>query len=177
MRISAAVAVCIAGLLLIGTDALTYNIDKVLLPYADEDLHDTVADHADREHKEGTCAYEAEKLCPPIQQSIGVRFDQHVRCLIPKVRQLPRHCWAAIEDLEHCVGDMAHFCDGLGTHDTAECLEHHYDQLHEDCRASMFLEHLHTKAGRDTSAYRAYYDEYKQKEKRYRDKRIPTEEL
>ena len=165
------------GLVVLFADAFTYNVDTTFAAYEGETYHDYAADHVEREHKPGSCAYEGEKLCPPAHSSMGIHFDAHVRCLIPKVRKLPRHCWAAIEDLDHCVGDMTHYCDRLSTIDTMVCLEQHLDVLHDDCKASMFMHHAHREAGRDTSAYRDYYNEYQRRDERYRDKRIPVEDL
>lgn len=106
---------------------------------------------------ETSCIALALKLCPTRKSSFGYHLNEHLKCIIPKADQLPPGCRATVLEMEHCAGDIDHFCDGLSTHDTELCMEAHLDQLHEDCLSSYFMKAVHARAGRDTRKYLAQY--------------------
>lgn len=123
--------------------------------------------HMNQGHAEGSCISEALKLCPTRKHSYGYHLNEHLKCIIPKVDQLAPGCRASILDMEHCVGDIDHFCDGLGTHDTQICMEHHIDQLHEDCLSSYFMRPVHRAAGRSTEKYLEKYKRHEDEHQRF----------
>lgn len=155
--------------------ANAYNIDEPGDWARSESDMDTPPVHGG--HAEHTCAYFGLKICPTRKSHFGYHYNEHLKCLIPKAHLLPRECRMAVIDLEHCIGDIDHYCDGLGTRDTKVCLEHHLKDLHPECVSSMFFRELHHEAGRPTTQYQQLYNEYQRADDRFHDVRIADSDL
>jgi hypothetical protein len=117
--------------------------------------------------RNGDLAYESCKsvglrLCPTHTTKIGPHFNTHMKCILPKAKQMPKYCQAPILDMEHCIHEIDQYCDGLDQEDTLLCMDIHVDKLSHECNQSMFMSSVHKAAGRNTDLYIDYYHEFRE---------------